>query len=455
MSAPRPFEPGPSIDEASRGEGDVNVSHRRAAWQARHLDPQTMRWLRCDEAAFLRQSLSTPCLNVLAGARGSRIIDLAGREFLDFHGNSVHQAGFAHPRIVRAIKDQLDELSFCPRRYTCRPAVLLAEKLATLAPEPLGKVLLAPGGTTAVGMALKLARLVTGRHKTVSMWDSFHGAGLDTVSVGGEALFRSGIGPLLPGTEHVPPADPENCVFDDAGDCARCGLKCARYLSYVLEKEGDVAAVVAEPVRATAVNPPPEGYWRAVREACDRHGVLLILDETAVGMARTGRFFAFERYGIVPDMVTLGKGLGGGIIPLAALIARRDLDVGSHVALGHYTHEKNPVGCAAGLATIAIIEEERLAERAEAMGAHALARLEDICVRRPFLSRPRGVGLALAVSADCPDRADAILYGCLSRGLSFKTSHGTTLTLTPPLNIDKADLDRALDMLDAAAGDAA
>ena len=221
-------------------------------------------------------------------------------------------------------------------------------------------------------MALKLARLATGRHKTISMWDSFHGASLDAISLGGEALFRSGIGPLLPGTEHVQPCDPRHCNFGCGGSC---NLRCADYVEYVLAKEEDVAAVVVETVRSTDVQIPPRDYYRKLRAACDRHGALLILDEIPVCLGRTGTMFAFEPYGIVPDMVVLGKGLGGGVFPMAALIARAGLDVAPERALGHYTHEKSPVGCAAALAALHVIEDEKLLERSRRLGERALSRL--------------------------------------------------------------------------------
>ncbi|MFZ0612881.1 MAG: aminotransferase class III-fold pyridoxal phosphate-dependent enzyme, partial [Desulfobacterales bacterium] len=284
----------PPHDPADSSEGDSNRSDTRRKWQSGHIDEDTRRWLERDAACFIHQSLSTPCLNVLSQSRGATLTDLQRRPILDFHGNSAHQVGYGNPRVLAAVKRQLDAMPFCPRRYTNAAAVELAEKLIDITPDPLGKVLLAPGGTSAVGMALKLARLATGRFKTISMWDSFHGASLDAISVGGEALFRAGIGPLLTGCEHVPPADSYRCLWDSGGRCHTCGLKCARYVEYVLEKEGDVAAVIAEPIRCTAVNPPPEGYWKRIRQACDRHGALLIFDETAVCLGRTGRMFAFE-----------------------------------------------------------------------------------------------------------------------------------------------------------------
>ena len=407
---------------------------------------------------FLRQSLSTPCLNVLAQSQGATLKDLQGRSLLDFHGNSAHQVGYAHPRVMAAVKRQLENMPFCPRRYTNVSAIELAEKLVDITPDPLGKVLLAPGGTSAVGMALKLARTATGRFKTISMWDSFHGASLDAISVGGEALFRQGIGPLLPGCEHVPPADPYRCLWNPGGGCDVCDLKCARYIEYVLEKEGDVAAVIAEPIRCTAVNPPPQGYWKRIRDACDRHGALLIFDETAVCLGRTGRMFAFAHEAVVPDILILGKGLGGGIFPLAAIVSRTDLDVAPDKALGHYTHEKNPVGCAAALATIDVILSEGLVEQSEKLGCRAVERLVDLKKTVDLIGDVRGRGLLFgmdlvldrAEKTPAIDEADQILYACLEMGLSFKVSHGSFVTLTPPLTIEAAELDRALDIIENA-----
>jgi len=436
-------------------EGDVNASPNRARW-AEGLSGATRDILDQDARYFLHQSLSTPCLDALVKCEGSVLTDADGREYLDFHGNSVHQVGFSNPDVLDAVRAQLETLSFCPRRFTNLPAVELAKKLAELAPGPLGKTLFAPGGTLAVGMALKLARVVTGRFKTVSMWDAFHGASLDAISVGGEALFRAGMGPLLPGTEHVPPADPRRCVFRPDGDCAACDLRCAAYLDYVLEKEGDVACVVAEPMRCTTINIPPPGYWPAVRESCDRHGALLIFDETALCLGRAGTMFAFENFGAIPDIVTLGKGLGGGVFPLAAMVAREDFDQAGDIALGHYTHEKNPLACAAGLAAISHIEKHGLLERSRSLGASVVADLTDFVRRHPLAVHARGVGLSMGLElAGAPNgptaaqAADAVLYRCLEKGLSFKISGGDFLTLTPPLTITDQEMGRALDILDA------
>jgi 4-aminobutyrate aminotransferase len=441
-----------------RSEGDLNISPRRRRWQTAALDAETRALLEEDARAFLHQSLSTPCLNAIRACDGLYIEDLQGRRYMDFHGNYVHQVGFANPAVIAAIKAQLDDLSFCTRRYTNRAAVALAEKLAALAPGDLNKVLFCPSGTGAIGMALKLARAATGRHKTISMWDSFHGASLDAISVGGEEIFRGGAGPLLPGAEHVPPPEPYRCVWD-CGRRGGCDLRCADYIEYVLDKEGDVAAVIAETVRSSPSVPHPQ-FWQRVRRACDRHGTLLILDEIPTALGRTGTMFACEQFGVVPDMLVIGKGLGGGIFPLAALIARERLDVAGDRALGHYTHEKNPVACAAALATLAYLEDHRLPARARDLGRYALDRLRAMMDAHALIGDVRGMGLLLGVElvADrstrvpAADEAEAVMYEALSRGLSFKLSMGNILTLVPPLTITRQELDAALAILEASLG---
>lgn len=438
----------------NRSEGDINLSPRRAEWQRHHLNEETRALLKEDDRYFLRQSLSTPCLNAICACDGAYIEDLEGRRYLDFHGNNVHQVGFGHPAVLSAIKEQLDRLPFCTRRYTNQVAVDLAKKLVQLAPGNLNKVLLCPGGTSAVGMAVKLARVATGRHKTISMWDSFHGASLDAISLGGEAVFRQHIGPLLPGTEHVPPPDEYHCFYE-CSSRGGCDLMCARYVEYILGKEGDIAAVIAEPVRSTPYIPRPE-YWQTIRTACDRHGALLIFDEIPHALGRTGKMFTCENFGVVPDMLVIGKGLGGGVFPLAALIADERLNVAGDKALGHYTHEKNPVACAAALATLRIIESENLAEHAAEVGRRALERMRRMMDHHPLIGDVRGLGLLMGIELvkdrvsreRAVDEAEEVMYAALSRGLSFKLTMGNILTLTPALTITAEEMDRALDIIE-------
>jgi len=441
-----------------QSEGDVNLSSNRARWAEDALGEVSLGLLARDEAVFVRQTLSTPCLSAVVKAEGSWLEDADGRRYLDFLGNSVHHIGHAHPRVLAAVQAQMETLCFAPRRFTCEPAVKLAETLCTMVPGGPWKVLFAPGGSEAVEIALKIARLATGRFKTLSFWDSFHGAGFGAASVGGEALFRSGgIGPLLPGTEHVPPFSCFRCPygFESAGgapELERCKMACAGMVGYALKSESDVAAVVAEPIRAVPYLPPP-GFWPEVRRACDESGTLLIFDEIPTGLGKTGRFCAHEHVGVSPDILVLGKALGGGMLPLAAVLARSDLDVMADKAIGHYTHEKNPVLAAAALATLEVIVEEGLVSRAAELGDYLLAELRAMAAHLSVIGDVRGAGLLVGVElltakgGPAIDEADCVLYAALRRGLSFKTTMGSVLTLSPPLTVSRAELDLSISIL--------
>ncbi|MFQ6022098.1 MAG: aspartate aminotransferase family protein [Acidiferrobacterales bacterium] len=460
---PHSFEGAARVAEAY---GDSNLSPFREAWAERNVDEKTRVLLDEDARHFLHQSISTPCLSAIRKAEGIWIEDMAGRRYMDFHGNNVHNIGYGHPRLIEAVKRQLDELSFTPRRFTDEPAIALARKLAEISPGDLGKIFLTTSGSDAIETALKLARGVTGRFKTVSFWDSFHGANFGGLSVGGEAFFRSGsVGPLLPGTEHVAPFACYRCPYgykdiDGQPDLEVCKMTCADFVRYVLEKEGDVAAVIAEPVRSLPYFPPP-GYWQAVRAACDEHGALLIFDEIAYSLGKSGRMFTCEHFEAVPDILCLGKALGGGVIPVAAVVAKPELDVLGNRAFGHYTHEKNPVSCRAALTTIEIVEEEGLVENARRVGGRALERLHEMANKHRLIGNVRGFGLILGVELvrdpetkePAAKEADAVMYRALEKGLSFKTSMGNVLTLTPPLIISAEQMDLAFDILDSALGE--
>ncbi len=445
-----------------QSESELNLSERRRAWGARSLAPETRALVEEDARYFLHQAVSSPCLSAIRKAEGIWIEDLQGRRLMDFHGNSAHHIGYGHPRLIAAIKQQLDELPFAPRRFTCEPAVALARKLAEVTPGDLSKTLFTTGGSDAIEVALKVARAATGRFKTLSFWDSFHGASFAGASVGGEQLFRSGvIGPLLPGGEHVAPFACYRCPYgypdrDGQPQLEICNMVCANFVRYVLEKEGDVAAVVAEPARAVPSFAPP-GFWQAVRQACDDHGALLIFDEIPTGLGKTGRMFACQHEDVVPDILVLGKALGGGCLPIAAAVCRPELDLGQDWAFGHYTHEKNPVTARAALTTIEIIEDEGLVENAATVGAHALGRLQEMKAKHRLIGDVRGRGLLMGVElvhdrdskAPANDAAEAVFYHAIDRGLSFKISMGNVLTLSPPLTITQGEMDQALDILDA------
>lgn len=441
------------MDRKNRlSEGDINESVLREEWYTHHLDEATKAMLSRDKRVFLHQSLSTPCLNVMQQNSGSAFSDYQGRVTLDFHGNYVHNLGFGHPAVINAITKQMQTLSFCTRRYTNEASIRLAERLTGYT-NTLKRVLFVPGGAEAISVALKIARVHTGRHKTISLWDAFHGASLDAASVGGEAVFRNGIGPLLPGTEHVPPPNPSECPFRCG---TRCSLQCADYIEYVLEKEGDVGAVIAETVRSSPFI-PPKLYWQHIRSACTKHGAMLILDEIPHALGRTGTMFTFQHYDIEPDIVVLGKGLGGGIFPLAAVLTRDEVNESvKSRAVGHYTHEKNPVAAAAALAMLDVIESEALLDHVMTMHRYAITRMERLKNRFDLVHDIRGIGLLLGIELrtkkgeKAMDEAEAIMYQCLKNGLNFKISMGCILNLTPPLNCSKTELKMAFDIIEHA-----
>ncbi len=447
-------------------EGESNLSQRRLNWQA-CLGADTREAVRRDAACFIHQSVSSPCLSAISKAEGIWIEDKDGRRYMDFHGNSVHHIGYGHPRLKAAIAKQMDELPFAPRRFCCDVATELAEKIGDIAPGDLSKVLFTTGGSDAIETALKIARIATGRFKTLSFWDSFHGSGFGASSVGGEQLFRMGsIGPLLPGTEHVPSFDAYRNPFgiehsrETPGD-EEVGDIVAGLIRFTLQKEGDIAAVVAEPNRAVPYI-PPKGFWQKVRKACDEAGTLLIFDEIPTGLGKTGRMFACDHDSVVPDMLVMGKALGGGILPIAATLCRPSLDVCGDFAVGHYTHEKNPVTSRAALTTIEIIEDENLVENAADVGVWALERLHDMMDRHIAIGDVRGRGFLMGIDLvrdrstkePANDLAEEVFYRCLDKGLSFKISMGSVLTLYPSLVTTRDQMETAFGVIDAAIGEA-
>ena len=434
-------------------EGDINFSPEREKWNQSINDEKTRKLLDEDAHYFFHQYMSTPCLEVLQECQNGELTTVSGHKILDFHGNSVHNIGFRNQFVIEKIKQQLDILPFSTRRFTNQPAIELARKLIGKMPNNNYRVLFAPGGTSAVGMAIKLARAVTGNHKIVSLWDSFHGASLDSISAGGEAIFRQHMGPLMPGVLHIPPPTTYRGIF---GDSENDQLKYADYLEYVVEKEGGVGAFISETIRNTDVQVPSKAYWKRIRKICDKHKILLILDEIPVGMGRTGKFFAFENFDIEPDIVCMGKSLGGGIFPMAAMIGRSEYNVVPEISLGHYTHEKNPVGCAAALATIEYIENVNLLEKVKTESEYIQNRLNEFKTKFEVIGDVRGIGFLWAIElvtsretrAKANELAEKIMYGCLQQGLSFKVSQGNTLTLAPPLTINLCELEKAFSILE-------
>ncbi|WP_431787237.1 aspartate aminotransferase family protein [Vibrio harveyi] len=438
-----------------RSEGDVNTTPARQAWNASMDDERTQALLKRDSEVFLHQAMSTPCLDTLEAAEGIYIQDATGKKYMDFHGNNVHQLGYGHPHVIKRVQEQIAKLPFSPRRFTNETAIECAEKLTQICGGELNRVLFAPGGTSAVGMALKLARHITGNYKVVSLWDSFHGASLDAISVGGEACFRQGMGPLMAGVERIPPAVSYRGAFPvaDGSD-----VHYADYLEYVIEKEGGVGAFIAEAVRNTDVQVPNKAYWKRIREICDKHNVMLIIDDIPNGMGRSGEWFTYQAYDIEPDMLCIGKGLGGGLVPIAAMVTKDKYNTAEQISMGHYTHEKSPIGCAAALATMEAIEQDGLLDKAKADSQFMREKLLEMKAKYPVIGDVRGIGMLWGIElvtdheskARAYDEAEAVLYQCLNNGVSFKVSQGNVIQLSPPLIITREQLTEALAIFEEA-----
>ncbi|NNU12208.1 aspartate aminotransferase family protein [Vibrio parahaemolyticus] len=438
-----------------RSEGDVNTTPARQAWNASMDDERTQALLKRDSEVFLHQAMSTPCLDTLEAAEGIYIQDATGKKYMDFHGNNVHQLGYGHPHVIKRVQEQIAKLPFSPRRFTNETAIECAEKLTQICGGELNRVLFAPGGTSAVGMALKLARHITGNCKVVSLWDSFHGASLDAISVGGEACFRQGMGPLMAGVERIPPAVSYRGAFPiaDGSD-----VHYADYLEYVIEKEGGVGAFIAEAVRNTDVQVPSKDYWKRIREICDKHNVMLIIDDIPNGMGRSGEWFTYQAYDIEPDILCIGKGLGGGLVPIAAMVTKDKYNTAEQISMGHYTHEKSPIGCAAALATMEAIEQDGLLDKVKADSQFMREKLLEMKAKYPVIGDVRGIGMLWGIElvtdheskARAYDEAEAVLYQCLNNGVSFKVSQGNVIQLSPPLIITREQLTEALAIFEEA-----
>ncbi|ELA9811587.1 aspartate aminotransferase family protein [Vibrio parahaemolyticus] len=438
-----------------RSEGDVNTTPARQAWNASMDDERTQALLKRDSEVFLHQAMSTPCLDTLEAAEGIYIQDATGKKYMDFHGNNVHQLGYGHPHVIKRVQEQIAKLPFSPRRFTNETAIECAEKLTQICGGELNRVLFAPGGTSAVGMALKLARHITGNYKVVSLWDSFHGASLDAISVGGEACFRQGMGPLMAGVERIPPAVSYRGAFPvaDGSD-----VHYADYLEYVIEKEGGVGAFIAEAVRNTDVQVPSKAYWKRIREICDKHNVMLIIDDIPNGMGRSSEWFTYQAYDIEPDILCIGKGLGGGLVPIAAMVTKDKYNTAEQISMGHYTHEKSPIGCAAALAIMEAIEQDGLLDKVKADSQFMREKLLEMKAKYPVIGDVRGIGMLWGIElvtdheskARAYDEAEAVLYQCLNNGVSFKVSQGNVIQLSPPLIITREQLTEALAIFEEA-----
>jgi 4-aminobutyrate aminotransferase / (S)-3-amino-2-methylpropionate transaminase / 5-aminovalerate transaminase len=398
---------------------------------------------------------------VVDKASGAVVTDAEGREFLDcFAGISVVNSGHCNPRVIAAAKAQMEKLIHCSSYlYHVQATADLAEKIAQIAPGDLSKTFFGSSGAEAIETALKLARLYTGKHEFIALHGSFHGRSWGALSVSGNQNRKKRGGPYAPGIAFAPlPYLFRSRMRDYPAEYAR---RQAEAIDDIIQyaTAGDVAAFIAEPVMGEGgIIVPPLSYFREVKKILDRYGILFIADEVQCGFGRTGRMFAVEHFGVVPDILVTAKGIADGF-PLSAMTTRPEIAAaykpGDHLS----TFGGNPVSCAAALANIEFMQKENLCEHAAEMGEYAQTRFRDLQEQNTLIGDVRGLGLMIGIElvkeetlAPACAEAEAVRDRCLERGMLIGVGgkDGNVLRFQPPLVISKPQIDRAVEIFSAA-----
>jgi len=424
--------------------------------------PKARKLLKRDKAV-MSPSMPRSYPFAMAQGKGAEAWDVDGNRYIDFAtGIAVTSTGHCHPDVVQAIKDQAEKfLHICVADFYYEVAVELAEKLDSIAPfQEKAQVFLTNSGTEAVEAAMKLARAATGRHQFLAFYGAFHGRSLGALSLTASKYTQKiGFAPMIPGVTHIPYPDPYRPLlnlehFSDIGEAVIDFIENVVFHGKVPGEE--VAAIFVEPILGEGGYViPPASFFPALRELCDRYGILLVADEVQSGMGRTGKWWAIEHFGVEPDIVTSAKGIASGM-PLGAMIARKSLmtwEAGAHGS----TFGGNPVCCAAALATIRVIENGLL-ENAVKMGDTLLRAFKKLQSKHSSIGNVRGKGLMVGMEfvedrkTKAPAHAlrDDIALRAFQKGLLMLPCGWSALRVMPPLNVHKAVADEALAILDEA-----
>ena len=423
-----------------------------------------------DAKEYVLYSWSVPSQNQpipVAGAEGRYFWDYDGKRYLDFASQLVNvNIGHQHPRIIAAIKEQADRLCTIGPPMANESRSRLGRLLAVVTPGDLAVSFFTNGGAEANENAIKLARMVTGRHKIIARYRSYHGATHGAITLTGDPR-RWPAEPGLPGVVRMLDPYTYRCPAGHPDPCPVCSG--GPHLEEILEYEGahTVAAVVLETVTGTnGIIVPPDGYLRSIRETCDRHGILLILDEVMAGFGRTGRWFACEHWDVVPDILTVAKGINSGYVPIGAMIARRPLidQIRDRFFAGGLTYAGHPLACASAVASIEAFREEGVVENAAAMGEYFHTALHGLAERHPSIGDVRGRGCfwglelvksretrEMLVPFNATGEAAApvarMARAALERGLYLMT-HWNVVMVVPPLTITREEAEEGLAILD-------
>jgi putrescine aminotransferase len=374
-------------------------------------------------------------------ADGTVITDLEGERFLDcLGGYGVFSLGHRHPKVVEAVKRQLDLMPLSSKTFLNKPLADLSERLAQITPEGLQFSFFCNSGAEAVEGALKFARMSTGRVQIVACQGGFHGKTMGALSTTGREMYRKPFGPLIPGIVHV--------EWNDA-EAAEAAIG------------DDTAAVIVEPIQGEGgIRIPSDTYLPRLREICDKAGALLIVDEIQTGLGRTGKMFAVEHWGVRPDIMTVAKALGGGVMPIGAFIATEEIwnrVFRSNPTIHSSTFGGGELACAAGLAAIEATLEENLPARAAEMGEYFLTGLRSLKKKHPAIfTDVRGLGLMIGLEVSDPDIAKIIIGALVHEGVivAYTLNNPNVIRIEPPLIITKSEIDTVLSAFEAGASQA-
>jgi putrescine aminotransferase len=448
LPAAPPLRPGFSrkklIDESRRWLSIINA-HKLNDYKRRKIVSETIDNFRYYyNRGFLEYRKSVTESGEYAAVewsgKGSHFEDVTGRRFIDcLGGYGIYSAGINHPKIVRAVKSQLDRMPLSSQELLDPLRGALARLLGELAPGNLQDCFFISNGTDAVEGAMKLARLYTGKPGFISCIRGFHGKSYGSLSLMGKAEYRLAFEPLLQDVYFVPFGD-ARAVEDELRKAEAVGMA--------------IAGVVVEPVQgeAGAIVPPPD-FWPRLREICTRFGVLLIADEVQTGMGRTGKMFAVEHWDVVPDIMCLGKALGGGVMPLSGFMSTPEIwkVLEPNPFIHSSTFGGNPLACAAGIAAVNVTLEEDLPGQAAATGEYLMAELRKL--QRHYsehLMEVRGLGLLIGLEFVDSEFGYAVAAGLFKRGVLVAGTllNAKTLRIEPALNIPRPLVDELLDKLD-------
>jgi 4-aminobutyrate aminotransferase/(S)-3-amino-2-methylpropionate transaminase len=393
----------------------------------------------------------------MASGRGCRLVDADGNEYLDFFaGVAVASLGHTHPRFVSAMTRQLERLAV--GSFTTEPRVALLKQIAELAPGALKRTQLYSGGAEAVEAAIRLAKSFTKKHEVVGFWGGFHGKTGGVMGLIGDE-WKQKWGPLAPGTHLVPYADCYRCPFERT--YPQCEMFCLDFMRQSLKTTtaGSIAAIIIEPMQGTAGNvvPPPE-FLPGVAEIAREHEALLIADEMITGFGRTGRMFGCEHTGTVPDIMTIGKGLGSGF-PVTGLVSTDEITASYPFAKpssSSSSYGGNPLAATAALTTIETILDEELVENAHRVGGFLLRELRGLQEKYPFIGDVRGAGLLIGLDLVKDRRtkeplsshvSEHIFLSALRRGLLLM-GYFSRVRINPPLILTESEARHGVSILD-------